>query len=886
MIEQLNGPDRLRCVEIIEAFERAWFRGESPTIDTYLPVECAWRCHLLVELVLIDAEFRQRCGETVDLNLYMTRYRELNDDSNAKAVLRAEIGDSTKVIHSSKIPPKCDIAESTYHRTNSSATALATSDAQFRIRRLHSHGGLGQVFVAVDEELQREVALKEIRPQYADDPDCRRRFVSEVKITGSLEHPGIVPVYRLGWYADGRPFYAMRFIRGESLKDALAAFHRKNNPYGREQQQWRLGLREFLRRFIDVCNAVEYAHNQGIIHRDLKPANIMLGKFGETLVVDWGLAKRFDAPVLPMDVPLPGNSYSDNPHETLTGSSIGTPGYMSPEQAEGRTSKLTPATDIYSLGATLNYLLTGRPPTPSKPNSSAADKTVSPAQFDCGKNSNSIPRALREIAKKATAPLPQNRYASAKSLAEDIERWLADEPVQAYQESLPVKFARWTRRHLTIVGTVISLVFVSLTATTIASFAISKEHEKALKAERQLFLAERQTSEADKKAEFHRRTAAEIANLLQQLFRSADPIGLEGFGMRDGKQRAADVTARQLLDAAATEVRERLIDSPELQSSLFETLGNSYRSLSEYHAAEKFLNESLSIRIRLFGDDHVQVASSLFSLGILKQDIGEYDQAERLYRKALALQSSLDGSDNLLVARMNFQLGWLLSQQPYKHNFQSERSSEAEDFMRTALKIRREQLGENHHDVGVTLAALAGIRMARGDERECFTLLIEAFRVLDQPDNASDIGSATVFFIQGEALRKIGKYDEGAEVHQKVVEIVRRQLGSQHPMYALMLANLAGTQRQAGNLVEAEKNIRETISIARRSSMRSQPNMLDILIQFADGLRGRQDYTEAESVYREAIQYGGETDDPSARALVDRAQQHLDQMLQEKDRLK
>src|SRR5262249_52918618 len=143
---------------------------------------------------------------------------------------------------------------------------------------------------AHDHELHREVALKEIQDRHADHPESRGRFLLEAEITGGLEHPGIVPVYGLGTYADGRPYYAMRFIKGDSLKDAIERFH-KTDVAGRDPGERTLALRQLLRRLIDVCNAIAYAHSRGILHRDLKPGNIMLGRYGETLVVDWGLAK-------------------------------------------------------------------------------------------------------------------------------------------------------------------------------------------------------------------------------------------------------------------------------------------------------------------------------------------------------------------------------------------------------------------------------------------------------------------------------------------------------------------------------------------------------------------------------------------------------------------
>ena len=165
----------------------------------------------------------------------------------------------------------------------------------FRIRP-YAQGGIGQVWVARDCELQREVALKVIQPQYADREDQRARFLIEAEITGNLEHPGIVPVYSLGRNADGRPYYAMRFIRGESLSAAIREFHVRAGVIsamdgGRSRSMWGIEFRQLLGRFLDVCDAIDYAHSRGVLHRDLKPANIMLGRYGETLVVDWGLAK-------------------------------------------------------------------------------------------------------------------------------------------------------------------------------------------------------------------------------------------------------------------------------------------------------------------------------------------------------------------------------------------------------------------------------------------------------------------------------------------------------------------------------------------------------------------------------------------------------------------
>ncbi len=218
-----------------------------------------------------------------------------------------------------------------------SAGTPTASGLRFRVLRPHARGGLGQVSVALDEELRREVALKEIQERHADDPASRSRFVLEAEVTGGLEHPGIVPVYGLGTYADGRPFYAMRFIKGDSLHDAIKRFHREEAG-GDEAGPRALGLRKLLGRFLDVCNAIAYAHSRGVLHRDLKPGNVMLGPYGETLVVDWGLAKvlgrRERTGPAGEQTLQPASASGSAP--TQRGSAVGTPAYMPPEQAGGR----------------------------------------------------------------------------------------------------------------------------------------------------------------------------------------------------------------------------------------------------------------------------------------------------------------------------------------------------------------------------------------------------------------------------------------------------------------------------------------------------------------------------------------------------------------------
>ncbi|MDB5385362.1 MAG: Serine/threonine protein kinaserelated protein [Planctomycetaceae bacterium] len=377
-------------------------------------------------------------------------------------------------------------AEADPHATDFRPSQSGGMKLRYQTLRPHAKGGLGEVSVALDSELNREVALKEIQARFADDQPSRERFILEAEITGGLEHPGIVPVYGLGTYSDGRPFYAMRFIKGDSLKEALQDFHRVDIKLQMSPGERQFQLRKLLGRFIDVCNAIEYAHSRGVLHRDLKPGNIMLGKYGETLVVDWGLAKSVGRKEVghSAEVTLQPSSPLSSSGMTRQGSALGTPAYISPEQATGRLDIIGPPSDIYSLGATLYHLLTGHPPIEDKDVAAVLRRAQKgdfprPRQRDA-----SIPRALEAICLKAMALHPEDRYPSARKLADDIEHWLADEPVTAAKESLSDRLGRLGRKHQGYVRAglagLLVVTIVSLTAALLIDIERRKSKQLAL----------------------------------------------------------------------------------------------------------------------------------------------------------------------------------------------------------------------------------------------------------------------------------------------------------------------------------------------------------------------------------------------------------------------
>jgi serine/threonine protein kinase/tetratricopeptide (TPR) repeat protein len=384
-------------------------------------------------------------------------------------------------------------------RTADERSSDATRRAgRYSILRPHARGGLGEVSVALDEELHREVALKEIQDRHASIASHRRRFVIEAEITGRLEHPGIVPVYGLGKHADGRPYYAMRFIRGKSLRETIDQPVPVAGLSPREEHEARRAkLRSLLGSFVDVCQAMQFAHDRGIIHRDLKPANIMLGEYGETLVVDWGLAKSLgtagadasgggssrsgptgaSGSTGPLNTPTNGGTTGGDTTggDTVAGSAIGTPAYMSPEQSLGDTAEIGPASDIYSLGATLYHILTGKPP--FKGDVAKVLDSVRKGAFAAPREANpAVPGPLDAVCRKAMAKDPAERYRSCRDLAADVERWLADEPVSACAEPWPERAARWMRKRKGLVaGIAIAAIAFVVAAIIVATAAVWSE---------------------------------------------------------------------------------------------------------------------------------------------------------------------------------------------------------------------------------------------------------------------------------------------------------------------------------------------------------------------------------------------------------------------------
>ncbi len=437
-------------------------------------------------------------------------------------------------------------------------------------------GNLGKLYVALDEELDRKVILKEIQERYADDPDSQARFLREAKLTARLGHAGIVPILGLGRNAEGRLFYAMRYVQGVSLRSAIQSLHLPpGTPRAPGEKAWT--LRELLARFIDVCHAVASAHEHDsrVVHRDLKPENIMLGPDGDTVVIDWGLAKSLkESGSGPEGTVVPGNKES----LTRMGEVLGTLAFMSPEQAAGDLDRLGPASDVYSLGATLYCMLTGRSPFAHVKVRSEVVSLVVQGKFPKPHEvKKGVPPALEAICLKAMARPARERYASARDLAADLRRWLDDEPVLARREPVTARAARFARRHQTMVLVSAVLPFAVIAALALAFGPISLDREA--KPENPAVTVPTEQPAAQ--------TSPDLTQLRTEIAEArAQAV----------KERAAAETADKRAEAAvrehqaeSTRITKELNDAKAEVARLRETKGTSDKADADRQRAEKDL---------------------------------------------------------------------------------------------------------------------------------------------------------------------------------------------------------------------------------------------------------------------------------------------------------
>jgi serine/threonine-protein kinase len=395
---------------VCDQFEDAWKAGQQPRIEDFLgTIQGEGRSALLCELIRLDDYYRRAA--------YRQRFPEL-DAAWLAGGLGPEPGEGRRT-------------------------------ARYTLVRPHADGGIGRVSLQHDSELRRDVALKELHPDKVAEPEVLGRFLQEAQITSQLEHPGIVPVYDLVKPAAGRPpFYTMRFVKGRTLTEATLAYHQKRLA----GQATSLDLLTLLNAFVGVCQAVAYAHARGVIHRDLKGRNVVLGDFGEVIVLDWGLAKLLEAPHGEAEALAITTDEEPRQDRTVQGQVQGTPHYMAPEQASGRVDLIGPRTDVYGLGAILYEILTGRPPFTG---SGLRELLVKVQEEEPARPSSlvaEVPAGLEAACLRALAKSPAERQTSATALAAEVQQWLADSAERSRAEQERERFFNLSLDMLCTVG--------------------------------------------------------------------------------------------------------------------------------------------------------------------------------------------------------------------------------------------------------------------------------------------------------------------------------------------------------------------------------------------------------------------------------------------------
>jgi serine/threonine-protein kinase len=687
-----------------------------------------------------------------------------------------------------------DSGAQTDHFTTQAPKAWSFSPQQqrFTILRLYQQGGLGRLMIAKDEELNREIALKEILPAFADSEENRRRFIREAEITGALEHPGIVPVYSLGEFPDGRPYYAMRLIRGVDLRTAIEDFHRR--PASRAEK--RLEFLQLLARFVTVCQAVDYAHNRGVIHRDLKPGNIMLGDFGETLVVDWGLAKTLDGRPSPEDFQVPAVTPSDRAQSdrTQAGRIVGTTRYMSPEQAAGRVDDLTAACDIYGLGATFYHLLAGRPPFEGDEDDIVfrvqQGRFAPPREYK-----RDVPKPLEAICLKAMARKPENRYGTARQMALDIQRYLADERVMAYREPWVSQAWRWTRHHRALVTSVAAVTAVTLAGLSVGAGVLKVQRDRA----------ERNFERAQEAVRnYYVRVSEET--LLNQ----------------PGMQPLRDALLRQALDYYQQFLEERSEDASlrrEVALAEFyvgrisETVDTPAKALPHFEQAAR-LQRALVGRAPTHELNALkaELAQTLNAWGRALQNLQKLEEAHQRYEQAAEIREELATANPndaefaraLASSKMNLGLLDLMSGKP----------TDALPLLEQAQGLRLAHVGANdatapklQRDLGMGYYNLAQAQLATGEIKEAKSSLLGAVGVFGKlvEQTPSDFDNrrrlAICHRMLGDAEAADEKVEDAIASYRRASEALT-EMTRQNPDVPEYAADLAGVRMNMAQQLE------------------------------------------------------------------------------------
>lgn len=681
----------------------------------------------------------------------------------------------------------------------------------YRILREVGHGGMGTVFAAEQTHPRRTVAIKVLNATRAVDPASERLFRREIDALGRLKHPGIAAIHGAGRTADQRPYLVMELVEGLPLREFV--------------ERAGLPIRSRVELFKQITDAVAYAHQRGVIHRDLKPGNVIVveestpGRSLQPKLLDFGLARVFDA-----------ETAGQATFETEAGHVAGTLPYMSPEQVRGAPGELDVRSDVYSLGVMFYELLTGRLP-----------YEVDRARLlDAVRVINEVPprppsqhmRALRgdleTIVLKALAKEPDRRYAGAAALADDLVRYLADEPIAARRATLGYQLGRMLRRHRAA-SALAAAMFVMLAGFGVwMSVLYSRAATHAGRAEH----AERVAREETRAAEREAQVALHVRNLLIDVFNVARP------DIADGRT----ITARELLDRAAERIARRPNKDPLIQAALSEAIGSVYRKLGEAQAARGPLERALRLRLDNGAPDAMETARNATELSITLREIGDLKAAAEAARLSLEICRRRVSADGWHVANVMVDLAQLQSD--------TGDAAGAERVLREALPVLR--ASPHAREVAPPAGnALAGALAAQGKYAEAVPLmreLLDGARAM-----APSVEVAAYENNLAWLLLNVGELDEAESLARLGLEKRRRVLSPRHAAIGSSLTVLGALKLRRGDLPAAEEMLREAVEIRRRVTPRGSAPLGESLGFLGEAVRRSGRFADAEPLLRESL---------------------------------
>jgi eukaryotic-like serine/threonine-protein kinase len=692
---------------------------------------------------------------------------------------------------------------------------------RFQLVRKLGEGGMGQVWLAEQTSpVRRQVALKLIKAGMYDEAVVQR-FQAERQSLAIMDHPAIAKVFDAGTTPQGQPYFVMEYVPGLAITEYC--------------DQKKLTIRERLELFIQACEGVQHAHQKAIIHRDLKPANILVVEVdGKPVprIIDFGLAKATTPQA------------NDESFFTQVGHFVGTPGYMSPEQADATVRDIDTRTDVYSLGVVLYVLLAGlepfetksrqkqpldellrklreeEPPRPSTKVSSdrnTSSTTAEARRTDPGQLVSMLRGDLDWITMKALEKDRARRYGTPSELAADIRRYLNREPILARPASAGYRLRMYTRRHRVAVAMAAGLVLL------LAAFSVLQAVE-----------LRRITTERDR-ATRERDRAARVTDFMTGMFKVSDP----------SQARGKTITAREILDKSSAEINTGLARDPELQSQMMDVMGTVYGSLGLYSSAESLLERCVDIRRRVLGPANPETLATQFHLATILRGEGRYPAAEKLYRETLEIQRRVLGPENAYTVLSMNSLGVVLQDEG--------RYTEAEKLDRESLAIRRRISGPEGFDTleSMTNLGLTLHQEGRDSEAEQLDRGVLDIRRRDLgPDHPATLGAMNNL---GMVLDAEGRYADAEKLDREALEIERLVLGPEHPTTLITMSNLANALADQKHLPEAEKLLRETMEIQWRTLGPEHPNTLHSADNLGTILDDEGRYAEAEQMQRNTL---------------------------------